>query len=92
VQKLTAIRLVGHAVGADESQRLGGLQPVAVGRRKDTLLRLRRQGAQSIGDAGTDRPAGEFLCAARREMHSDGDSAIHPLGFPSEPTGDTAGA
>jgi hypothetical protein len=91
-QKLAPVRLVGHAVGRDQRQSLGELQAVTLHGAQHGLLIPAGQGAQGVGQGGTDLPLSKLLLSPDREPRSDIHPTSHPLGFAPKPAGDTCGA
>jgi len=65
-QEPAPVRFVGHTVGGDQRQSLGELQSVALHGAQRGLLLLGGQGAQGVGQRGTDLSLGKLPLGHRR--------------------------
>ncbi len=59
---------------------------------QDGVLILLGQGAQGVGQSGTDGAMGNLLFGHGRQVSSDVHPTGYPLGFAPKQTGDSAGA
>ena len=64
--ELTAVRLVGHTIGCEQSESLAGLEAVVLSGAKDGILFLCGQVAQGVGQRGTDSAPGKLILGRRR--------------------------
>ncbi len=91
-QQLTPIRFVGHAVSGQERESFAQRQAVALHGAQDGVLILLGQGAQGVGQSGTDGAMGNLLFGHGRQVSSDVHPTSYPLGFAPKQTGDSSGA
>jgi|TARA_B100000315_G_C14272118_1_gene449151 hypothetical protein len=64
--ELAPVRLVGHTVSCEQSESLAGLEAMALCGTKDGILFFCRQGAQRVGQRGTDNGPCKFVLGRRR--------------------------
>ncbi len=87
-EQLSSILSVSDAVGADQGQCLLVAQPLTIQGGKDHILVLLFQGAQSVGQAGSELGLCQLLLGRRAQATTDVDAAGHPGLFSAQRSGD----
>jgi hypothetical protein len=87
-EQLSAILSVRDTVGADQGQCLLVAQPLTIQSAKEQVLVLLFQGAQSVGQAGSDLGRCQPLLGRRAQATTDVDAAGHPGLFSAQHSGD----
>ena len=67
-QQLTSVGLICHPVTAEQRQRLAEFQPVTLYCTQDGLLFGSRNGAQCMGECGTDRAVVKLLLGQQNQL------------------------
>lgn len=79
------LAVVGDGKGAQEGQRLGSFEGVALDGRQQRLLLAGGSLAQAMGERGADASGGEVFLASHTEAAADGVAALDPLAALAEP-------
>lgn len=79
--------IVSNAVGADQGQCLSVAQSLTIQGGKEQILVLLFQGAQSVGQTGSDLGLSQLLLRRRTQAATDIDAAGHPGFFPAQHSG-----
>ena len=87
-EELTPVRIVGHAVGGDESESLSVFEASLVDGAQDGILVFFGQGAQGMCQAGAYRAVSELVLGRGSQACSDVQASGYPLGFSLKQPGD----
>jgi hypothetical protein len=91
VQEEAAVRGVRHAVGADEREGLTLRQLMGPESPQHGVLVVVREGAQRVGDGGTECAGGQGGLRRRGQLFGDQEPTGDPLGFPLQQPRDGVG-
>lgn len=91
LQQHATVGLVSDAVAGDQGQRLAMLEAVALDGAEQQILVLARHRTQRLRESRSDRPLRQAPLGLGREVFSDRDASLDPLGLSVEQARDPGG-